>query len=289
MLDPRLLFVAAVWAINFAFVKYALADFAPLSFIVARFALAALFLFVIMVATREPLSVSRRDAGALLRLGLVGIAIYNLLFMYGLKYTTASNSALFISTSPLFAALVLALTQRRSIGRMALPGMALSMAGVVLVLGSKPGGLTFSREDVLGDLLTLCAALFWALYTTQARPLLEKYPPIKVTAYSMAFGTLLLLPVGAYDVARQSWTSIPLASWGAFAFSTFLSGGIAFTLWYEGVKRIGVARTVVYHYLVPFIAVVFAALFLGERITLLQVLGGILILSGVYLVQKQKE
>ncbi len=85
MLDPRLLFVAVVWALNFAFVKYALSDFAPLSFIVVRFGLAALFLFAVMAATREPFTVSRRDIGALVRLGLIGIAVYNLLFMYGLK------------------------------------------------------------------------------------------------------------------------------------------------------------------------------------------------------------
>ncbi len=166
--------------------------------------------------------------------------------------------------------------------------MAVSLAGVVLVITGKTGGSTFSRDDVLGDLLTLCAALFWALYTVHARPLLEKYSPVKVTAYTMAFGTLLLLPVGATDIVQQAWMKIPLASWGAFAFSTFLSGGVSFTLWYEGVKRLGVTRTVVYHYLVPFIAVLFAALFLGERITLPQVLGGMLILAGVYMVQKQR-
>jgi drug/metabolite transporter (DMT)-like permease len=288
MLDPRLLFVAFVWAVNFAFVKYALTDFTPLSFIVVRFALAALFLFVVMLLTREPLGVRQRDIGPLVRLGFIGIAIYNLLFMFGLQYTTASNSALFISTSPLFAALVLAVTERRRISPSILFGLALSSVGVFLVIGSKPGALTFSREDMLGDLLTLCAALFWALYTIQARPLLEKYSPLKVTAYSMAFGTLLLVPLGAGDVLRQSWSTIPAASWGAFAFSTFISAGVAFTLWYQGVKRIGVTRTVVYHYLVPFIAVVFAALFLGERITFVQGLGGCLILAGVYLVQKQK-
>ena len=98
----------------------------------------------------------------------------------------------------------------------------------------------------------------------KAKPLLEKYSAIKVTAYSMAAGTVLLLPIGAYELLHQSWTAVSVRSWTAFAFSTFISGGIAFTLWYQGVQRIGVSRTIVYHYIVPFVAVLFAALFLGE-------------------------
>ena len=288
MWDPRLLFVAFVWAINFAFVKYALTDFTPLSFTVVRFALASLFLIVVMLAGREPFAVERRDIGPVVRLGFIGITLYNLLFMYGLKYTTASNSALFISSSPLFAALVLAFLEKRPIRLPVGIGLLLSTLGVFLIIRSKAGGISFSREDVAGDLLTLCAALFWALYTIMARPLVGKYAPVKVTAYSMAAGTLLLLPLGAGDLMRQSWGAISFKSWAAFAFSTFISAGVAFTLWYQGVKRIGVTRTVVYHYLVPFIAVVFAALFLHEQITLLQVSGGALILLGVYLVQTAK-
>jgi len=285
MLDPRLLFVAVVWAVNFAFVKYALADFSPLSFTVARFALASLFLIGAMLAYRQPLTLDRRDIGPVFGLGFVGITMYNLLFMFGLKYTTASNSSLFISTSPLFAALVLALTRKRGISLPAALGLVLSTAGVFLIVQSA-GGVTFSLRDMAGDLLTLCAALFWALYTILARPLVEKYSPLKITAYSMAAGTALLFPLGAADLARQSWNTIPAASWAAFCFSTFISAGVAFTLWYEGVKRLGVSRTVVYHYLVPFVAVVFAALFLNERITALQVIGGGMILVGVYVVQK---
>jgi drug/metabolite transporter (DMT)-like permease len=288
MLDSRLLFVAVVWALNFAFVKYALSDFSPLSFTIARFALSSLFLLAVMAASRVPFAIGRRDLAAVIKLGFIGITMYNLLFMYGLKYTTASNSALFISSSPLFAALIMALTEKRGISLRAGSGLLFSTVGVFLIIDSGPGGVILSRAGLIGDLLTLCAAVFWALYTVSARPLLERYPPVKVTAYSMAAGTLLLLPIGAVDLIRQSWTDVALKSWAAFCFSTFVSGGIAFTFWYAGVRRLGVTRTVVYHYLVPFVAVVFAALFLGERITLLQVLGGGLILAGVYLVQRQK-
>ena len=289
MLNPKLILVAIIWGVNFAFVKYALADFSPLSFTALRFFLSALFLLCVMLINREPLAMERRDIGAVVTLGFIGITLYNIFFMEGLNYTTASNSALFISSSPLFAALILSLKNRNRISARVLSGLLLSTSGVFLIIQSRPGGLSFSRGDLAGDLLTITAAAFWALYTIRARPLLEKYSAVKLTAYSMAAGTVLLLPVSGYELLHQSWSSVPLRSWAAFSFSTFVSGGIAFTLWYHGVKTIGVTRTVVYHYIVPFVAVVFAALFLGERITFLQIIGGCAILAGVYLVQSNNN
>ncbi len=240
-----------------------------------------------MLVNREPLAMERRDISAVFRLGFIGITLYNLLFMEGLNYTTASNSALFISSSPLFAAFILALEKRERINAPIIAGFLLSTSGVFLIIQSRPGGLSFSRRDLAGDLLTLSAAAFWALYTIKAKPLLEKYSAVKVTAYSMAAGTVLLLPISGYELLHQSWSSVSVRSWAAFSFSTFVSGGIAFTLWYQGVQTIGVTRTIVYHYIVPFVAVVFAALFLGEMITFLQVMGGMSILAGVYIVQRE--
>jgi drug/metabolite transporter (DMT)-like permease len=275
--------------VNFAFVKFALVDFYPLSFTVLRFFLAALFLVTIMLVNREPLSLERGDTGAIIQLGFIGITLYNMLFMEGLDLTTASNAALFISTSPLFAALMLARSRNERITPQAVAGLLLSTLGVFLVIQNKPGGLSFSRRDLAGDLLTLSAAVVWALYTVRAKPLLERYSPIKVTAYSMAAGAVMLLPIGASELLHQPWRMVSIRSWAAFSFSAFISGGLAFTLWYEGVKKIGVTRTIVYHYIVPFVAVLFAALFLGERIALTQVLGGVLILTGVSLVQRNSS
>jgi drug/metabolite transporter (DMT)-like permease len=286
MFDTRLIFVALVWGVNFAVVKFALADFSPLSFTVMRFVLAALFLFCVMLATGEPFGIERKDRLSVVRLGLIGIALYNIFFMYGLKYTTASHSALFISMSPLFAVLLQAATGRERLTPRIGAGILLASAGVFLIISSH-GKLDFSSSGMTGDLLTFIASVLWALYTMTAKPLLERYSPIKVTAYSMAAGSILLLVPGFPALTHQSWVSIAPLSWAAFVFSAIVPGGIAFSLWYQGVKRIGVTRTIVYHYLVPFIAVIFAALFLNEKITLFQVIGGLAIIGGVALVQRK--
>ena len=288
MFDLRLLFVTLVWGVNFAFVKFALTDFLPLSFTIVRFIVAALFLAAVMVVTKEPFSIDRRDRPALAKLGFIGITLYNIFFMYGLKYTTASHSALFISLSPLFAVLLQAGTGREPIGLRIGLGLLLASTGVYLVISGRHGGISFTASGLAGDLLTLCASVLWALYTLRAKPLLEKYSAITVTAYSMAAGSVLLLPFGFHELLKQSWAAVSPQSWAAFCFSAFVSAGIAFSLWYQGVSRIGVTRTVSYHYLVPFVAVLFAVFFLGEHITPVQVAGGIAIIGGVALVQRVK-
>jgi drug/metabolite transporter (DMT)-like permease len=288
MFDLRLLFVTVVWGVNFAVVKFALTDFLPLSFTIARFFSAALFLAGVMYATKESFAIERRDRLAIVKLGFIGITLYNMFFMYGLKYTTASHSALFISLSPLFAVLLQArMGKERLTVRIAF-GLLLASTGVYLVISGRHGGINFSASGLTGDLLTLCASVLWALYTLNAQPLLEKYSAIKITAYCMAAGSVLLFPIGLHELIGQSWTSISPQSWAAFGFSTIVSAGIAFSLWYQGVRRIGVTRTITYHYLVPFVAIVFAVLFLGERITLLQFAGGIAIIGGVATVQRIK-
>jgi drug/metabolite transporter (DMT)-like permease len=266
-------------------VKFALTDFLPLSFTIVRFFTAALFLVSVMYATQEPFAIERQDRLAIVKLGFIGITLYNLFFMYGLKYTTTSHSALFISLSPLFAVLLQTMMGKEHPNSRIALGLLLASTGVYLVISGRQGGFSFTASGVTGDILTLCASVLWALYTLKAKPLLEKYSAIKITAYCMASGSFLLLPIGLHELIRQSWISVSPQSWAAFGFSAIISAGIAFSLWYQGVRRIGVTRTIAYHYIVPFVAVVFAVLFLGEHIMLLQVVGGIAIIGGVALVQ----
>src|SRR5512143_731530 len=185
MLDFRLLFVAVVWGVNFSAVKFALADFHPLAFTVIRFGLAAVFLVVVMLAGREPLAIERQDRFAVARLGFVGIALFNVFFMYGLKYTTVANSALLVSLSPLFGALFGIAWGGERLTPRAGAGLALSTFGVFLIVRSHYGEARFSFSGIAGDLLTLGAPLTWAVYTVSARPLLEKYSAVNIASSSM--------------------------------------------------------------------------------------------------------
>jgi drug/metabolite transporter (DMT)-like permease len=288
MFDLRLLFVSLIWGVNFSVIKFALADFLPLSFTTARFVLASLALFVVMIARREPFAVARRDRLPLALLGLLGITLYNLLFMKGLQLTTASHSALFISMSPLFAAMLQTLRGKEAMTRSLATGLFLAAAGAYCIIRSTHGEIHFGATTVTGDLLTIAASVLWAFYTVLAAPLLERYSPVTVTAWCVAAGTVLLLPASAGELMSQSWTAVQAASWAALVFAALIGAGAAYVLWYEGVKRLGATRTIAYHYLVPFVAVLTASLFLGDAVRPLTIIGGVAILAGVALVQRTR-
>ncbi len=288
MMNLLLILVSIIWGVNFAVAKYALIEFSPMSFNVVRYSLSTFFLFGLMIFTREPFGIEREDRVPVIRLGLIGITLYNTFFVYGLKYTTASNSALFVSTSPLFAVLLLALSGKERPTSQIGAGLILSFLGVFLIMKGGTEGPGATHHGLAGDLITLCAAVLWALYSIKAQPLLAKYSAVKITAYSMAAGTVLLLPASVYEMLNQSWLTISSRSWAALCYSSFISGSIGFTLWYQGIKKIGVARTVVYQYLVPVVALLVAALALRERMTFFQIIGAVAVLSGVYIVQKDK-
>ncbi|NTV54222.1 MAG: DMT family transporter, partial [Syntrophaceae bacterium] len=203
-----LLIVALVWGINFSVVKFALRDFHPLSFTVVRFGLAALFLFSLMLMTRVPFAIDRRDRFPIVKLGFIGITLYNLFFMYGLKYTTAANSALLISLSPLAGSLIQAASGRERLTARIGAGLGIASIGVILIIRSHQGELSFSSSALIGDLLTLVATISWAVYTIAAKPLLEKYSAISVTAYAMAAGSVLVLPFSLHGLVGQSWSGI---------------------------------------------------------------------------------
>ncbi len=289
MFNLRLLFVALAWGINFSVVKFALRDFHPLGFTVVRFALAAFFLFIVMIANRESFAIDRHDRWMIVRLGFMGITLYNLFFMYGLKYTTAANSALLISLSPLFAAVIQAVSGKERLSTRIGAGLTLSSLGAFFIIRSSHGEPVFSSARVGGDLLTLCATFSWAFYTIWAKPLLRKYSAVTVTAYSMFAGAVLLLPLSLPGLINEPWSSISGLSWIALLFAAFIAGGVSYVFWYHGVKQLGVTRTMVYHYLMPFAAVLFAATVIGEKITMLQIAGGIGVLTGVYLVQANSK
>ena len=289
MFDLRLILVALIWGVNFPVIKHALTEFLPLSFTVVRFAIASAALFCVMALRRERFAVSRSDLPAIAALGLAGITFYNLLFMQGLQLTTASHSALFISMSPLFAAAIQVIRSRERLRSTLVLGLLLASAGAYCIIRSSHGEVRFDSETVTGDLLTICASVLWAFYTVLASPLLERYPPVTITAWSIAAGTVLLLPASAGELSRQHWGMISAGSWAALGFAALFGAAAAYVLWYEGVKRIGATSTIAYHYLVPFIAVLVSALFLGDAVTPLTVAGGAAILGGVALVQRQRR
>jgi drug/metabolite transporter (DMT)-like permease len=281
--DLFMLLLTLIWAINFIFVKVSLAEFNPLAFNGIRMAFASIILVLVLFISKEGLGVAKKDIGKLVVLGIIGNTVYQLLFIHGINLTTASNTSIIMAMTPASVALLSSLFKHEKIHWAGWFGIALSFVGFYLVIAKQPGSFVFSWENLRGDMMIFCGNLVWAVYTVFSKPLLDRISPLKWSSLTLAVGTVFYLPFCFPAFARQNFGQISLKAWAMLAFSGILALAFGYVAWYSSVKRIGNSKTVIYGNIVPIFTVIFASIFIAERIGRWQALGAIIILVGVYL------
>jgi len=277
--DLMVLATVLLWGASFTVIKSAYDEFTPLAFAGIRFVIASLGLLVILAVLRHPLAIERRDLARVAAVGLFHVAFYQIFFGVGLKYTTASNSVLIINTAPVITALLVWLTRAEPITWRQAVGIALASAGVILLVEAS-GSL--SAGHLKGDLITMLAALSYAVTPVIVLPLYQRYSSLTIMTFGMVAGTVVLLIVGLPELARQSWAVSSIA-WAQLAYAALGAGTLGYLFWYEGIRRIGPTRAAAYFYLIPPIGVITAVKVLHEPFGMLHLAGAFVIIAGVAL------
>jgi drug/metabolite transporter (DMT)-like permease len=282
-----MLLVVLIWGVNFTVTKGAFARFPPLAFTGVRFALASVLLVPLVrrLEGQEPLS--RPVLTRLVVLGVVGNTLYQLGFILGLDRTTASNSALILAAMPSIVALLAVALRFEPLRARVLGGVLVATVGVVLVVAARGAG--FGGATMAGDLLTLGAVICWAGYTLGLRVLPPEVSALRVTMVTTVAGAPGLVLAGLPEMVGMDWTAVGWQGWAALGYATFFSLLVAYVIWNRSVKVVGPSRTVIYMCLTPLVAVLTAAVFLGERPMPLQAVGAALIIGGVLLTRGTAE
>ena len=281
--ETALSVMVLVWGVNFAVVKRALVAFDPLAFNALRFAIASVFVYAVLRARGLDLLPERKDVPRLIVLGLLGNVLYQGCFIIGLSLTRAGTASLVLALTPVLTALFSTLTGHERPGARTWGGAVLSIVGIGLVTGS--GLRVEGREALIGDLILLVACVAWAAYTVGAGPIVRRYGSIRTTAWTMWVGTVGLWILGGPTVARQRWTGLGWEAWGGLFFSALFAIGLAYLIWYRGVEKIGNTRTAIFSNLTPVVAMLAAAVLLGETPSALALLGAATTLTGVAVVR----
>jgi drug/metabolite transporter (DMT)-like permease len=284
LVEASLLLAVLFLGTNPVAVKVAVAEFPPMPFVAMRFTLAGLLLFV-LVALLEPREgrPGRRDLLSLAAVGLVGVGANNVAFTLGVSMTTASETALIYAAVPIWGILLgLALGLERPT-RWGILGVCLAFLGVAVVVY---GGLT-GNTSLLGNLLVVVATVCWGSYAVLSLPLLRRHSPLVVASYTMLFGGLGALPLALPGFLDAGWVEASARTWEALAYSTLLVAAFGFWAWQRGVSQVGANRVLVYQYLITLVGVAAGVLLLGESLTANKVLGGAVILLGVYLARRR--
>ena len=273
--------VCFLWGANFSITKIGLLDIPPLGFTALRFLAASVLLWLVVRVKEGPLKVPPGSLGKLIWLGVVGNTVYQLGFILGLDHTSATHSALILSTVPTVVAIMAGLLRLEPVTARVGWGIAVATLGVVLVVALRGSGL--AAGSLSGDLLTGGAVLCWSAYTLGLRTLPAGISPLRITAITMLTGTPGLVLAGLPDLFHLRWGAVGPAAWGALAYAAIGSLVIAYVLWNSSVRVVGSSRTAVYMCLTPIIAVAIAWVLLGEVPAPIQGVGAVLVIAGVWM------
>jgi drug/metabolite transporter (DMT)-like permease len=278
-----LIIVVLTWGGNYGIVKSAFVDLPPVLFGAIRFTLCGILVLLLTWKWEKSIAIQKKDLWKVAWVGSLGIGVYQILWLVGLNLTSASNSVLILSTTPLWGALYVHLVEKESVGRKQYLYMLLSLVGVMLVILKPTVSLRFSPDTLSGDLISLIAAFFAAVFfTAWSKPLLKIYSPLRLMGYCMMIGSLVLwlaVPLLATPIVLNQASA---KSWWALGYATLLSGIIGHVSYYGGIEKLGVTKSMIYLYFIPLVAILLNYLLMGEQIFIQQVLGGLLILLGVH-------
>jgi drug/metabolite transporter (DMT)-like permease len=281
--DLMLLGTVLLWALNATVTRYVLTHgFQPLAYATTRYAAATVLFWAFTYAREGSFRIARRD------LRYVAIAAgmifcNQLCFVYAVDKTTAATVTLFLGTTPIFIGVVASVIGLERMGRGFWAATVVSMIGVGFVASGSGG---FSGH-VFGDLLAVCTAVTWGMYSVAITPLMRRYSPFRISALVLLIGWIPLAVTGLHQVRNQSFDFGALM-WVCFAFAVVGPLFLTNILWFTAISKVGPSRASLFSNMQPLLGVVFALVLLGEHLTRWELVGGVLILSAV-LVERSRR
>ena len=282
--EVSLILAALFWGGNYAATKFAALSLPPFSIVAVRFVVGGLVMYAALRALEPGSTLGRKDLLPMAGLGCLGVAFGQTSFTFGVSLTSAANTGLIFATAPVWGLLFGFLLGLEAPTLRGIAGVGLSILGVGVVFYE---GLGLRDTSLLGDLLVLCAAVGFGAYTVLSMRVLGRHSPLAVATYPILFGGPFVMALSVPFFADLEWGSVGVGAWTAVAFSAVFATAFAFAAWQRGVSSIGANRVLVYQYLITITGVASGVVFFDETLGAEKVVGGAVILVGVYLARRQ--
>jgi drug/metabolite transporter (DMT)-like permease len=286
-----LVFIMLVWGSSYAVTKSVVNVLPPGCFSLVRFGIALICLLPVYLSERKSLKTRQLKPGDywwLLLMGVTGVAFYYVFFNYSLLYTSASSGALIQGLIPICIALAGVLFLKERLSGLQTLGIALSFAGVILV-GLIGANDQDHQSSLTGNLFMVISVLCWTAYTLISRKL-SHLKPLVITFWSGCMGTILLVPISIYEFIHLSQPiQIDVNQWFALIYLGAISSALCYLLYNQAIEQLPAAVVGNFLNLDILIGVLIAVFFLHEQINVSQIIGGLLILSGLVLSSDKKD
>ena len=274
------------WGITFVCTKYLLRDFSPLEILFYRFVVAYIGLWILRPRFEK---IAARDNILFALAGFTGVILYQLFENIAINYTNASNVSVIVSICPLFTAIFSQIfLKEKHLSLWFIVGFIISITGITLVCLNGNRTLEFNPK---GDILALCSAICWGLYSVIISLINRKnYDQICATRRIFFFAVLMMIPLMIFTKQNnilQSASSFtnPL-NIVSLLFLGLIASGFCFAAWNKACKIAGTVKVSCGLYLIPIVTIIFAFFALGEKISLPSAIGAIITIAGLFISER---
>ena len=278
-----LLIANAIYGTSYVTSRVVLQDVPPASLAVARLALGAAVIVPLALAWRPARdTLSRSDRWRVFWMGVLGFAGAFGFGNLGIAHSTATNAALLITVEPVSLILLSPIFLGERLSRRELAGAALTVLGATLVvLNVLPGSSAAFAPHWRGDLLLVLSGLCYAGYSLIGRHVLARHAALPVTAWSIVWGLVAMLPLAGLewlDGRRPVWGQA--AIWGTLYLALVVTA-LGYLVWNYGLERVEAPRLALLINVQPVVGALLGVWWLREPLTVLTVVGGVLVLVGL--------
>ena len=274
------------WGFSFIATKVALREVHPFTLLTLRYAIGVLLLLSFQLSKDKTFFkiFSCRDWVYIFILAAVGVSGLGLLQAYGLLYTTAINTGWIIAINPILITLSARLFLGETITIRKMLGIVSGFCGVFLIISKGIFSLSlFGFVSTFGDLLVLASALAWTGFTIGGKGFITRFPSLATVTTIMLSGCLIVLPLSLLKGEWNNLIHLSLTAWIGILFLGVFCSGLGYLFWYSALKKRDSGVVGMYLYLEPFATLIGAYLLLGEEIRWITMMGGGMILCGVFL------
>lgn len=280
--------VMSLWGCTFVITKDVIGTLPPLTLAFLRVAIGAVLLAPIAWSKYRRLPPAQPlPWTTMLSMGFIGVAFYYGVFNAGLFYTSASQGALVQSCIPAMTALVAIVWLRERASRFRIAGIVLSVLGVLVIFSGSPAGQS-GGAPLLGNALIFLSVIAWGIYTSLAKRL-AYVDPVVMTAIVIGAGAVFLLPAAVLEMHGRPWPHLTAGQYMEVLVLGAGASGLAYLLYNWALQELDASQAGVFANLIPVVGVISGILVLNEPITLRAVLGGAIVMIGVWITGSEKQ
>lgn len=280
----KITILVVVWAFAFLFIKIGLEELSFVNLTIMRFLITCLVLILILFFQKKRFSkLHKRDIVPIFLLGFFGVIVYHLGLNYGEQFISPAAASLIIATVPVEIIILSTIFLKEKIGLKKLIGVIIALCGVVVISIWGKAGASIHIEYISAVLAVLIAAIMSALYTIAGKKLLTRYSALSLTTYVMLLGSLGLTPFIRGSLLDQI-LKMSMTGWFAVIFLGVFSTVVGYGLWYIVLKIKSASEISIYLYAIPVLSTIISYFMFKEKITLMFILGGFLVIAGLIIV-----